>query len=134
MTASVRRGRQSSSGRSPADVTACRAVRSGAAFDFRSIVTTPAGRTIAPGEHVRLDDVWQFRVISDLLVEQRGPWCDAGSRASTRKLENGAANDSRVRWVSLGARPVRQLGRFFSLATEAGWDYTVKATCQGARS
>lgn len=102
----------------------------GAAFDFRSIVTTPAGRTIAPGDHVQLDDVWQFRVVNDLLVEQRGPWA-LQALALYQELENGAASDSRVRWVSFGARPVRKLGRFFSLATEAGWDYTVQGDLPG---
>jgi maltoporin len=96
---------------------------SGAAYDFRSILTTPAGRTFSPGENVRFDDVWQFRVLNDFLLDQKGPWA---LQAFTlyQELENGAASDSRIRWVSLGARPVRRLGRFFSLATEVGWDYT----------
>lgn len=96
---------------------------SGAAYDFRSILTTPAGRTFSPGENVRFDDVWQFRVLNDFLLDQKGPWA---LQAFTlyQELENGAASDSRIRWVSLGARPVRRMGRFFSLATEVGWDYT----------
>jgi maltoporin len=98
---------------------------SGAAFDFRSVITRPAGLTLLPGDHVRLDDVWQFRLVSDLLLEQRGPWA-LQALGVYQELENGAASDSRVRWVSLGARPVRQLGRFFSLAAEAGWDYTAQ--------
>ena len=97
----------------------------GAAFDFRSVLTAPAGRTLVPGEHVRLDDLWQYRVVSDLLVDQRGPW-QLQALALYQELENGAASNSRIRWISLGARPVRRLGRFFSLATEAGWDYTVQ--------
>jgi maltoporin len=102
----------------------------GAAYDFRSILTTPVGRTFSPGETVRFDDVWQFRVLNDFLVNQRGPWA---LQAFTlyQELENGAASDSRIRWVSLGARPVRQLGRFFSLATEVGWDYTVQGDQPG---
>ena len=102
----------------------------GAAFDFRSIVTTPVGRTFAPGDQVRLDDVWQFRAVSDLLLDQRGPW-SVQALALYQELENGAASNSRVRWVSVGARPVRQLGRFFSLATEAGWDHTVEGDLPG---
>ena len=102
----------------------------GAAFDFRSILTTPSGRTFSPGETVKFDDVWQLRILNDFLVDQRGPW---GFQAFTlyQELENGAATDSRIRWVSLGARPVRQLGRFFSLATEVGWDYTVQGDQPG---
>jgi maltoporin len=102
----------------------------GAAFDFRTVVTTPVGRTFAPGEQVRLDDVWQFRVVSDLLIERKGPWA-LQALAVYQELENGAASDSRVRWVSLGARPVRRLSRFFSLATEAGWDHTVQGDQPG---
>jgi maltoporin len=102
----------------------------GAAFDFRSVLTTPAGRTALPGEHVRLDDVWQFRIVNDLLLEQRGPW-SLQALALYQELENGAASNSRIRWVSLGARPVRRLGRFFSLATEVGWDHTSQEDLPG---
>ena len=102
----------------------------GAAFDFRSILTTPPGRTFSPGERVDFDEVWQFRVLDDFLLEQRGPWA-LQTFALYQELENGAAADSRIRWVSLGARPVRRLGRFFSLATEVGWDYTVQGDQPG---
>jgi maltoporin len=99
---------------------------SGAAFDFRSILTPPAGRTFVPGETVDVDDLWQFRVVNDLLVEQVGPWQLQGE-ATFQELDNGAASNNRIRWVSLGARPVYRLGRFFSLATEAGWDYSLQS-------
>jgi maltoporin len=102
----------------------------GAAFDFRSVLTRPVGRTFEPGELVNLDDLWQFRVVNDLLIEQSGPW-QFQALAVYQQLENGAATDSRVHWVSLGARPVRRLGRFFSLATEVGWDYTVQGDLPG---
>jgi maltoporin len=95
----------------------------GAASDFRSIITTPTGRTFVPGEQVRFDDLWQFRMISDLLLDQRGP-LQLQALAMYQELENGAASDSRIRWTSLGARPVLRLGRFTSLATEVGWDHT----------
>ena len=103
---------------------------SGAAYDFRSVFTRPAGRDFEPGEVVRVNDLWQFRVVSDLLIEQRGPWA-VQALAVYQELDNGAASNSRVRWVSFGARPVRQLGRFFSLATEAGWDHTVQGDLPG---
>jgi maltoporin len=102
----------------------------GAAFDFRSILTTPAGRTFSPGERVRFNDVWQLRVLNDFLVDERGPWA-VQAFTLYQELENGAATDSRIRWASVGVRPVRQLGRFFSLATEAGWDYTVQGDQPG---
>ena len=102
----------------------------GAAFDFRSILTQPAGRTISPGEHVRPDDLWQLRVINDLLVEQRGRWA-VQALVVYGELENGAASNSRVRWLSVGARPVRRLGRFSSVAVEAGWDHTKQGDLPG---
>ncbi len=102
----------------------------GAAFDFRSTLTRPAGRTLVPGEHVAIDDLWQLRIVNDVLLEQRGPWA-LQALALYQELENGAASNSRVRWVSVGARPVRRLGRFFSLATEAGWDYTEQGDLPG---
>ena len=37
----------------------------GAAYDFRSVVQKPVGRTFQPGEHVDIDDLWQFRVVND---------------------------------------------------------------------
>ena len=83
----------------------------------------PAGRTFSPGEHVRPDDLWQFRVTNDLLMEQRGRWA-LQAVVVYQELENGAASNSRVRWLSVGARPVRRLGRFASIAVEAGWDHT----------
>jgi maltoporin len=76
-----------------------------------------------PGEQVRIDDLWQFRLVNDLLVEQAGSW-QLQAAVVFQELDNGAAANNRIRWVSLGARPVYRLGRFFSLATEAGWDYT----------
>jgi maltoporin len=98
----------------------------GAAFDFRSVLAPPVGRTFMTGERVVVDDLWQFRLVNDLLLEQRGPW-QLQAAAIFQEQDNGAAANNRVRWISLGARPVYRLGRFFSLATEAGWDYTVQS-------
>jgi maltoporin len=103
---------------------------SGAAYDFRSIITRPAGRDFLPGEVVNVDDLWQFRVVNDVLIDQRGPWA-LQALVLYQELENGAATDSRVHWFSAGARPVRRLGRFFSLATEVGWDYTIEGDLPG---
>jgi maltoporin len=102
----------------------------GAAYDFRSVIQKPVGRTFQPGEHVNVDDLWQFRVVNDFVIEQRGPWSLQGV-AVYQELDNGAASNSRVRWVSVGARPVRKLGRFFSMALEAGWDHTKQEDLSG---
>jgi maltoporin len=102
----------------------------GAASGFRSVLTPPPGRTFVPGEQVETGDIWQFRFVNDLLVEQRGPW-QLQAAAIFQELDNGAASNNRIRWVSLGARPVYRLGRFFSVATEAGWDYTEQSDLPG---
>src|SRR5678815_3061984 len=102
----------------------------GAAYDFRSVVQKPVGRTFQPGEHVNVDDLWQFRVVNDFVIEQSGPWSLQGV-AILQELGDGAGSDSRVRWVSFGARPVRKLGRFFSMALEAGWDHTKQGDLPG---
>jgi maltoporin len=102
----------------------------GAAYDFRSVVAIPIGRTFEPGERVDVDQLWQFRIVNDLLIEQRGPWA-LQAVVVYQELDNGAASNSRIRWVSLGARPVRRLGRFFSMAVEAGWDYTEQGDLPG---
>jgi hypothetical protein len=81
-----------------------------------------------PGEVVRVNDLWQFRVVNDFPLDQRGPWA-LQVLALHQQLENGAASNSRIHWVSLGARPVRRLGHFFSLATEAG--YTAQGDLPG---
>jgi maltoporin len=88
------------------------------------------GRTFQPGEHVDIDELWQFRVVNDLLIEERGPWSLQGV-VVYQELDNGAASNSRIRWVSVGARPVRKLGRFFSMAVEAGWDHTEQGDLPG---
>jgi maltoporin len=102
----------------------------GAAYDFRSVLVPPAGRTFTPGEVVRIDHLWQFRLVGDLLFEQRGDW-QLQAVGVYQDLDNGAGLNNRLRWTSLGARPVYRLGRFFSLATEAGWDYTSQSDLPG---
>jgi maltoporin len=102
----------------------------GAAYDFRSVLGPPVGRTFVPGEIFETDDLWQFRFVNDLLIEQRGRWQLQGTLIY-QELDNGAAANNRIRWVSLGARPVYALGRFFSLATEVGWDHTEQSDLPG---
>jgi maltoporin len=102
----------------------------GAAYDFRSVLGPPVGRTFVPGEVFEPDDLWQFRFVNDLLFEQRGRW-QLQAAAVFQELDNGAASNNRVSWVSLGARPVYALGRFFSLATEIGWDHTGQSDLPG---
>ena len=110
MTVSASRAQPSSSCHSPEGATSLPCCATGAAYDFRSILGPPAGRTFVPGEFVEPDDLWQFRLVNDLLFEQRGRWQLQGA-VIYQELDNGAAANHRVRWVSLGARPVYALGR-----------------------
>ena len=102
----------------------------GAAFDFRSVLTRPAGRTYVPGEVVKIDDLWQFRIVNDFILEERGPLQLQGL-VVYQDLDNGAVSNNRIRWVSVGGRPVFRLNRFFSLAAEAGWDHTEQSDLPG---
>ncbi len=102
----------------------------GAAYDFRSVVTNPEGRTFQPGERVDIDALWRFRAVNDFLIDHHGPWALQGV-AVWQEMDNGAAANNRIRWVSVGARPVRQLGRYFSMAVEAGLDYTKQGDLPG---
>lgn len=102
----------------------------GPAYDFRSVLGPPVGRTFAAGEVFDTGDLWQFRFVNDFVVEQRGPWQLQGA-VIYQELDNGAAANNRVRWVSVGARPVYALGRFFSLAVEGGWDHTKQSDLPG---
>ena len=102
----------------------------GAASNFKATLGPPPGRTFVPGERVQTDDLWQFRFVNDFLIEQRGPW-QLQAAFVYQELDNGAAANNRIRWVSLGARPVYALGRFFSVATEAGWDHTSQSDLDG---
>ena len=52
----------------------------GAAYDFRSVVQPPAGRTFEPGEHVDIDELWQFRVVNDLLDRTARAMVTSGAR------------------------------------------------------
>jgi maltoporin len=95
----------------------------GAASNFVSVLTPPVGRSFVPGEVVDLGAQWTFEVVSDLLLERRGNW---GLQVATEyeELDNGAATNSRIRWVSAGGRPVYWFSRYGSVAVEAGWDHT----------
>jgi hypothetical protein len=61
----------------------------GEAYDFRSVLGPPVGRTFVPGEIFEPDDLWQFRFVNDLLIEQRGPW-QLQATSISQELDNGA--------------------------------------------
>jgi maltoporin len=95
----------------------------GIAFDFRAVVTTIPGRTFGPGETVDYEDVWQWRMVEDLLLDKAGPFT-LQLGAVWQELENGAAVGNRLSWYSLGLRPAYHFDRHFSLELEAGFDHS----------
>jgi maltoporin len=98
----------------------------GAASDFRAVLTQMAGRPLIPGDQVDYDDVWQFRVVEDLVLDRLGP-ISLQVAGIWQELDNGLPSGGRMTWVSLGARPGYQLSRYFSLELETGFDYTRQA-------
>ena len=95
----------------------------GVAFDFRAILSPIPGRTFAEGDTVDYGDVWQLRVVEDLLLDRLGPFTlQVGG--VWQEVGNGAAVGGRLTWLSLGVRPAYYFNRYFSLELEAGWDHS----------
>jgi maltoporin len=95
----------------------------GAAYDFRSVLTQIPGRPFTAGDQVNYDDVWQLRVVEDLILDRLGP-LSLQFGGVWQELDNGLPSGNRLTWLSLGARPAYHLSRYFSLELEAGYDYT----------
>ena len=95
----------------------------GAAFDFRAVLTPIPGRTFAVGDTVDYGDVWQLRVVEDLLVDKVGPFT-LQLGGAWQELDNGAAVGNRMTWISFGLRPAYHFDRYFSVELEAGFDHT----------
>lgn len=95
----------------------------GAAYDFRAVLTQIPGRPFTPGDRVNLKDVWQFRAVEDLVLDRLGP-ISLQLGGVWQELDNGLPPGDRLTWVSLGVRPAYHLSRYFSLELEAGLDHT----------
>jgi maltoporin len=95
----------------------------GAAYDFRAVLTLIPGRTYGPGDVVDYEGVWQFRLVEDLQLDRVGPFT-LQLGGVWQELENGAATGNRFRWISLGARPAYYFNRYFPLELEAGFDHS----------
>jgi maltoporin len=95
----------------------------GAASEFRALMTRPLG-LIANGNTVLdVDDFEKFRVLNGLLLDEGGPWTYQAVMLY-EKGDYGVSGDSTNQWFSGGIRPVYHLSRHFSVAFEAGLDYT----------
>jgi len=95
----------------------------GIAYDFRAVLTPIPGRTFSPGETFDHDDVWQWRMVEDLMLDKAGPFT-LQLGAVWQELENGAALGNRLSWYSFGLRPAFHFDRHFSVELEAGFDHS----------
>jgi maltoporin len=95
----------------------------GVAHDFRAVLTQIPGRPFTPGDRVNYGDVWQFRAVEDLMLDQLGPF-SLQLGGVWQELDNGLPQGDRLTWMSLGARPAYHFSRYFSLELETGFDHT----------
>lgn len=97
----------------------------GAADNFRAIITAPQGVTIPPtgGLVVNMDDTKRLRITDDIVIDTGSP-LSLQIAAVYENYDNGFDTMNKIDWVSLGARPVYHFNDFFSMAFEAGADYT----------
>jgi maltoporin len=95
----------------------------GVAHDFRAVLTQIPGRPLTPGDQVNHDDVWQLRVVEDLVLDGLGPFSVQLSGV-WQELNNGLPPGDRLTWLSLGVRPGYHFSRYFSLELETGFDHT----------
>lgn len=95
----------------------------GAAENYRSVMTSPLGVTLDPGYIYNPDKIKRLRVINDFLVNFSYKF-SLQSSIVYQDLNNGLASNSNFKWFSFGLRPIWHFNKHFSLAMELGWDYT----------
>ena len=95
----------------------------GAAENYRSVMTTPLGVSVEPGNVYHPDNIKRFRVINDLLVNFSHKF-SLQNAIIYQHLDNGLASNNLYAWFSFGLRPIWHFNKYFSLALELGWDYT----------
>jgi maltoporin len=92
----------------------------GAADNFRAVITAPAGLDPA-ATVVNTEDTHRLRITDDIVLDNGSP-ISYQIAGIYEYYDNG--NGTTIDWVSLGARPVYHFNEYFSLAFEAGADYT----------
>ena len=95
----------------------------GAAENYRSVMTTPLGVSLQPGNTYYPDEIKRFRVINDLMINFSYKFSLQNSIVY-QDLDNGLPTNNHFTWFSLGLRPIWHFNKYFSLAMELGWDYT----------
>ena len=97
----------------------------GAADNFRAVITAPKGLDLTDPAltRINIDQTKRFRITDDIIINEGNP-LSLQAVAAYERYDNGADTDNVIDWVSLGARPVYHFNTYFSLALEAGADYT----------
>jgi maltoporin len=98
----------------------------GAAFNFQARLALPQGfnsGNLVNGQNVATKDFQQFRVVEDVTYSANEK-VSASATALYQYSYLGDVPMNVVQWGSLGIRPVYHFDRNYSIATEAGWDYT----------
>jgi maltoporin len=95
----------------------------GAASNFRALMVPPTGLTLEGDTQLDVDGMKRWRVLDSLLLNEGEP-LSLMTLLLYEEGDYGLAGDSETRWFSAGIRPVYHFNRYFSLAFEAGADYT----------
>jgi maltoporin len=95
----------------------------GAAANFRALMVAPTGLINNGNETVDVDDFEKIRVLNSILLDDGSPWSYEGLLLF-EEGDYGVAGNSKNKWYSAGIRPVYHFNRYWSLAFEAGLDYT----------
>lgn len=102
---------------------------SGAAENYRAVISQPMGIIPLPGEEINVDGFRRFRIINDLLLDL-GPGLSLQGLLSYQRLENNQAVGNILNWLSAGIRPSYHFNRYFSLVGEMGMDYTEQVSME----
>ncbi|MHC5083705.1 MAG: carbohydrate porin [Planctomycetota bacterium] len=95
----------------------------GAAANFRALMVAPNGLITTGDETIDIDDWEKMRFLNSILLDDGSPWTYE-ALLLYEEGDYGVSGDSVNRWASAGIRPVYHFNRHWSLAFEAGVDYT----------
>jgi len=93
------------------------------AYNFKAVLGVPTGFSVPAAGSIDTSDWRQFRFIEDISYSNNKK-ISASATALYQHTYLGDVPMNVVQWTSLGVRPVYHFNRHYSLATEAGWDYT----------
>jgi maltoporin len=95
----------------------------GAAESYKAVIRQPLGIEAMPGIPIDVGGFRRFRILNDLQIDLSPSFSLLGL-ILYQQLRNNQPSMNRLDWVSAGIRPLYHFGRYFSLAGEAGIDYT----------